>query len=80
MDFRKIVKSAGITHREAAEKMFPNNSYPYTAYTRMASQGIPLNENQLAALSEVTGYSVQQIVEMRSIGKQKVTHTKKIEY
>lgn len=80
MDFRKIVKSSGKTHREAAEKMFPNNTYPYTAYTRMASQGIPLNETQLMALSEVTGYSIQQIMEMRAIGKQKVVPTKKNNY
>lgn len=66
MDFRKIVKSSGKTHAEASKKMFPETKFPYQAYTRIASQNIPLNENQLQALSEVTGYSVCQIVEMRT--------------
>lgn len=77
MDFRKIVKSAGVTHAEASKKMFPNNANPYQAYTRLGAKGIPLNEDQLRALSEITGYSVCQIIEMRSTGKQKVQHTKK---
>ena len=77
MDFRKIVKSAGKTHAEASKKMFPLNSNPYQAYTRIAAKGIPLNEDQLHALSEVTGYRVCQIIEMRATGKQKVSHTKK---
>ena len=79
MDFRKIVKSAGKTHADASKKMFPNNNNPYQAYTRIAAKGIPLNEDQLHALSEITGYSVCQIIEMRSTGKQEVKHTSKKE-
>jgi hypothetical protein len=65
MDFRKIVKSSGKTHKEAAKKMFPNATWPYHAYTRFASENLPLDENHLQALSEITGYSVSQIIEMR---------------
>ena len=83
MDFRKIVKSAGKTHAEASKKMFPNSTYAYQAYTRMACEDLPLNEDQLRALSDVTGYPVCQIIEMRDrrshIGKQEVSHTAKKE-
>jgi hypothetical protein len=79
MDFRKIVKSAGVTHAEASKKMFPNNANPYQAYTRLAAKEIALDEDQLRALSEITGYSVCQIIEMRSTGKQQVSHTSKKE-
>lgn len=78
MDFRKIVKSAGKTHAEAAKKMFPHAQYSYQAYTRMACEGLPLNEDQIEALSEVTGYSKCQILEMRD-RKRKVGHTAKNE-
>jgi hypothetical protein len=84
MDFRKIVKSAGKTHAEASKKMFPNSTYAYQAYTRMACEDLPLNEDQLRALSDVTGYPVCQIIEMRQrrshVAKQVVGHTDKKEF
>lgn len=78
MDVRKIIKSAGKTNTEAAKKMFPNAKYPYQALTRWACEGNPLNEDQIEALSEVTGYSKCQILEMRD-RKRKVGHTPKNE-
>ena len=79
MDFREIVKSVGKTHAEAATAMYPGNKYAYQAYTRQACEGLPLNELQLQALAEVTGYSICQIMEMRANGKQHVQHTPKKE-
>lgn len=77
MDIRKIVKSAGKTHAYVSKLMFPDAKYPYQAYTRVASQGIHLNEFQLNALAEATGYSICQIMEMRAGNKR---HVGKVEY
>ena len=65
MNLKEIVKKSGKLHREAAEKMFPGVTYAYQSYDRYSKLNIPLNENHLKALSEVTGYSIAEIMEMK---------------
>ena len=65
MEINEIVKKAGKTHAEVSRAMFPDNKRPYMAYWRMISKKVPMNEKQLIALSEATGYSIIEILEMR---------------
>jgi hypothetical protein len=64
MKLKEIVKKAGKLHSDAAKAMFPNHNYAYQAYNRLSNINV-LNEMHIQALSEFTGFSIEEIRDMR---------------
>lgn len=58
IDVKKVINFCDLDFQEVAKKLFPDNKYPASALTRVAENKALLDEQQVMALSKITGLPI----------------------
>jgi len=64
MDILKIIQNSGLRFDFVAQKLFPQNKFPYNALNRLINKKSELSESQIRTLSELTKMSADELLDL----------------
>lgn len=71
IDLQKIMDARALTKKEVAAQLFPNNSYPVIALTRILTGKALLDSDQISRLSLLTSLTIDELYGSTFKGKAK---------